>query len=312
MNDFKTKEEFAQALLAEFEARKGNDEHKLFTDFNPRIETDASGKLRLSICPDGRQGAGLSLRMDDYFKDYQQAENWEEYVNKCFDTLKEQLEHMPDFLEKGPEGLLDPDNIFMYCVNAEKNQEMLSKVPHRIKDDLAVVYRIMVVDDGEKFATVLVDHDIAKHLGMDEQDLYERGISQTCDILTPEIIPVGEILFHDPDLAPEMMVLTTHGHKYSSGLILFKDLLDEAADRIDADKLIVFPSSMDEYLVTGTAGTKEDQQFALTTHRNIISSDPADIFLSSNVYIYDKDSRELTMVGGEEPTIDLNRDPNQE
>lgn len=64
------------------------------------------------------------------------------------------------------------DRLFIKLINEEKNREMLQDIPHRMVQDLAIVYALHLKDALDFSGTVTVTNTLLQMWGIDEETLY--------------------------------------------------------------------------------------------------------------------------------------------
>ena len=96
--------------------------------------------------------------------------NFEEFSERLMDATKERLS------ERGQE-----------VVGYERNQELLSKVPHERMEDLAVVYRFELNGNSSERATILVSNDLMKKMGITHEQLREDALKNS-PVMRPAVI----------------------------------------------------------------------------------------------------------------------------
>ena len=142
-------EEFKEQLVED--VKKGLQER---TGKEYEIQTNSVEKMNenyeaLTVKP--KDGIiGVNINMDELFKAYEDGHDYGDIVDRAVTKTSSALENHPDF---NLEALQDYDHmketLSMEVVSAERNAELLDKVPHKEIEDMAVVYRF-VVDTGEE------------------------------------------------------------------------------------------------------------------------------------------------------------------
>ena len=159
--------------------------------------------------------------------------------------------------------------ICMQLVNAEKNRELLEKLPHRIVHDMAVIYYILLGRDAQRTAVVKITNDLAALWGVDEEELNRYARHNTKSLLHVTVTPLQRILFEtkedrdarrraasteelmmeivqDPDW--QMYIMTNKQNYYGAVNILYQDVLKIVAEKLNAN-LYILPSSVHEVLI---------------------------------------------------------------
>lgn len=195
-------------------------------------------------------------------------------------------------------------------VNAEINKDLLKTHPHRMFDDLAMVFSVVVsVDPAGDMATSMVtnemmeswdvNEDILEVNATDNTDAVVRSISDVLREMTgiPDDFDIGM-----PDLP--IAVITNSCRVNAAAMVFDKDLefkIDEALQGCgDETGYYLLPSSVHEMLAVPKA--LEENIDALKALVMCVNADPGVIsksdYLSDNVYEMSSDGR-----------LELARDP---
>lgn len=103
------------------------------------------------------------------------------------------------------------------------------------------------------------------------------------------------------DVTPEtndevmMFVFSNESRTFGATAILYKDVLDDFACKVNSS-FFIFPSSIDELVVLLSDDKEEVEELAnevFTINMDCVDSDKR---LSNNVYYYDKDTKEVSIV----------------
>ena len=86
------------------------------------------------------------------------------------------------------------DNIIFVLVNTKQNEELLKTIPNRSFQDLSVIYRWVVNNDGDEMASSIVNDALAENLGMTEEDLFEAAVVNTKRLFPPVVRSMNEVI----------------------------------------------------------------------------------------------------------------------
>lgn len=216
------------------------------------------------------------------------------------------------------------EKICYKLVNAEKNAARLKEIPHRMWQDLAVIYYVPVsIESVCSFSSIMIDNRMLEWWGVDEGALYTHAHRNTPKLFKAKITPVLEMMknmlqeIETPELkviagmleaeldaeipegTPQLYVATNDCETNGAAVLLYDGLLEGFARRMGSD-FYVFPSSVHEALflpIPPDAGDK-DRNHMLETVRGVNASGkvaPEDI-LSDNVYYYDSKDNSLRLI----------------
>ena len=185
--------------------------------------------------------------------------------------------------------LLDPEKIFPVVINAEKNADYLKNIPHREILDLAVYYKI---DVESLHGTITINDGVAAHLGLSEENLYERAMKNMEGKYAPKVIGMCEMLGL-PDMGDEMFKVITNEEKTNgANAILMPSVFEQLAEKVEGD-LYVIPSSIHEVLVLSNdyGDPRELSKIILQVNQSEAVS-PQE-WLSDNLYKYNSKDKVL-------------------
>ena len=154
------------------------------------------------------------------------------------------------------------ENLVMCVCSIEANEELLSKVPHKTKEDLALYCRIMLdVPDGD--ASTTVTYSILEHWGISEAELFDdaQGRNNTLSMCTmasvlkeegypDELLQLMGYDTNDVDnVEKEYMFIVTNKCKLYGANALFNNALLKACAENLKDNIIIIPSSIHEVIL---------------------------------------------------------------
>ena len=165
------------------------------------------------------------------------------------------------------------DHVYVSLVNYELNRNYISERPYRRFMDLAVIYYInisecdLIQDLGGRMI-LCITNDLLKGYKVSEEELYKIAVKNTArnghytlENIRDEVIKIrtdllicegldedeareeAEDEFEDPGC--EMLILSNKDGIKGAATMLCKDVLSEAAQRLEGD-FYILPSSVDE------------------------------------------------------------------
>ena len=199
------------------------------------------------------------------------------------------------------------DNIRMELIHADKNQELLAQVPHRMVADLALIYRYAVKDAQGDTMTAILNNESIERLGVrGEEELFRVAMEQRREN-APHIIKgiqqviseLGESLQiesnheHDnPERNKIWSVLTTKDGLYGASCILYPEVVEELA-AIKGGNFILLPCSIHEWIVLPDYGIYDElEEMVRCINQNEVGEEE---ILSDHVYYYDVQKQELSI-----------------
>ncbi len=200
-------------------------------------------------------------------------------------------------------------------VNAERNKELLSDVPHMLLfGDIAVIFYILLSTNGVNgSATVTIHNGLFNEWDITTDELYALGMANTQRLLRGEVKSMANTLldmlgdrldeadaneFYDmavseADLLP-MYVCTNASKTNGAGTILYEGLLEDFSARTDSD-FYILPSSIHEVILVPVSDDMSPEHLRSIVH-DVNSSEVApDEYLSDHVYRYNRETNAITL-----------------
>lgn len=223
---------------------------------------------------------GFTLPVQVFFEDAVSFADFVAYVKNCIRSMP-QL----DF-----EKLFSIGNLEAQLINTAKNAELLETIPHKEFLDLSIVLRF---SDSE-FSVIITDA-ICKEYDFSFEKLLEKALSK----IKISIMPLQQFLeeryrksfpFRD-----EMLLRIASTGAYGA-IALVSDELKVYAKEYDTD-LVLIPSSTQEILAIKVTKEVIDLDGVKATLKETNSLFVAnEIYLSDNVYYYDRSSDEMQII----------------
>ena len=202
---------------------------------------------------------------------------------------REVMKRLDLTLKEVPEVVIDDLNDFksraiLTLINTEKNQNMLSYVPHREYYEFSIVYIIIVHEDEEATTSGIVTNEMLEKAGYTEEELYKFAYENT-----RKDVNISKMF--------GMYVLTTKRGMYGAASILFPEMIKEIADHCGCD-LYLIPSSTCEWMavpvrtISGSGGAAEVNE--MIREANSVAVEEEEI-LGERCYYYDYKTGEIRL-----------------
>ena len=247
-----------------------------------------------------------TVYLDELFELYKKDVSLEEICKRIIE-IYEESKGMNNF---DVESIMDferaKNRICYRLVNAERNQNLLMDVPHKMFLDLALIPFLLVSkgDDGVQ-STTLTNH-ILENWNIDEDELFKLALENTQRLFRSEVTSIhrmlGELykermkaegvydLFNMMDEVEEtvpMYVCTNEVRINGAGALFYDGLLEEFANEIGAD-FYILPSSIHETLFVPVNDDMDVDDFKeMVRCVNATEVAPQEL-LSDNVYYYNR------------------------
>ena len=190
-------------------------------------------------------------------------------------------------------------HIVMKLVNFERNHELLQTVPHIPYLDLAIIFVCCIMEFKHDFATILIQNQHLDFWGINTETLYDIAKTNT-----PVIQPY--LFEHMTDTLPELSkqnhphfpklplyILTNQQKINGATSILYEGLLEELADKLESD-LIILPSSIHEVIVLpANEDTRNTTDYNYMINEVNTTQLSVDEILSDHAYYYSREKKEV-------------------
>lgn len=242
------------------------------------------------------------IYLEPYYQAYTDGARMDDILQKIADMYMKSMEQVSEFPIESFQYDSVKNSIFVVVQNAGMNQELLEKVPHELREDLALLYRVnMELPTGEK-GSVLIHNNHLEMWGIDEKTLKEVAWDNMHNYFPPEFASMSNVLrslgYNEiPEGAEliEMYVLTNKNKHYGAAYMFDKEVMSRIAEEMGGD-IVVLPSSIHEsILLKKGKDTDFDTLREMVKEVNRTQLLPTEI-LSDEVYQYSRDTQTLSRV----------------
>ena len=188
------------------------------------------------------------------------------------------------------------NRLVMELLPREHNEEFLASVPHKIVEDLAIVYRIGGEGYDDDAHDGYVTNKMIQEYGISALTLNEDALKYAPRSHPAILRPVVEMLppvlgvdasYFFPGMIP-IWVATTDNNYKGAAVIFYPDFMKAAAEQLQSS-YFVLPSSRHEMLIVPDNGERDYEEYSHMV-RSINEMEVApDDRLSDSVYYYDRD-----------------------
>ncbi len=252
--------------------------------------------------------------IDGLYDEYIQGKDMEDIFKEIAEEIERGYREAPAY-----NGLNIKDyrnNVYMCLVNKRNNREMLSNIPHRTVNDLAVIYRINLPEINGNKASAVVTYDLMETLGYENTEQLEKQAAIYMKENNPPVVKtMREMLYEiEPELAemlPEdeemqMYVITNSSKTNGAVSVLDKETMDRVAGLIGPE-IIILPSSIHEVIAVSGNDIKARDAAAMVKSINDTQVEPEER-LSDNIYRYTKEKGLEQVKEREDRDKDIDRD----
>lgn len=254
----------------------------------------------LTVTPEG-ESIGVNIPIDRFYNAYDEGMDFEDTIDKAVDLINQGINERPDFdIDSLSDYSQMKEKLAMEVVSAESNKEMLESVPHKMLEDMAIVYRFVLNSDEDGRSSVLVTNKMLENYGITAEQLHADALEIAPQIKPVEIKGMSEVLAElmgveqaemmgVGPVAPEdeqMYVATVPDKVHGAGVLAYEEFMDKAAERAGGD-FYILPSSIHEILIVPDNGEMDLKALEdMVKEVNATQVAPQDK-LTDSVYHYD-------------------------
>lgn len=246
------------------------------------------------------------------------------YLDQHYRNLQQGLTNIQDICKNVAEGItqnqrsfdvndiLDPekikDRVTFSVIGAKNNISMLQDMPHRIKDDMAMVYRIIVNQENQEVGSVKISDQLAESLNLNEKDLYNMAMENTPKLFPAQFQSMFDVLkkmmpemaeMMEPNIFEDSMYVLSNEQNIDGASALFYPGVQEEIYKHMGKEYYVLPSSIHETMIVpknASMNATELKNMVMELNGTKVSPDEV---LTDSVYEYDARSKTLTIANDE-------------
>lgn len=254
-----------------------------------------------------------NIYLDGFFKEYEEGADLDLVMGRICKTVVENINGPEQFATIGRDFMnfdFVKDKIVMVAINAEKNKELLAGSPHQLREDLALIYKVMFSTGEEGMSTITIKNEHMKVWGVTTEDIHELAMKNTKELLPVTIQSMNEIMmemfskdgmpdeiaeamFEDLPVNQQMFVISNKARVNGAASIFYEEELAKLANEMGSD-LFILPSSVHECIAVSTSMGNPEELAELVQEVNgtQVSEDEQ---LSDHVYRFDAKARTLSL-----------------
>lgn len=295
-----TYEEFVTAVVANMKALLSKDLEG--TIIEPQRVEKLQGRSYYGVSfktKDSDIAAALDLQ--DVYETYLAGENLstiaaqlvEQFTSNAYPAPHVSAQDLTDYNRVLP-------HLYLQMIAQDGNEAMLSKIPHKNVEDMAMVYRIDIPVDPNTTGSALVTMGILKSWNISEEKLYADAMIHCPQNFPARIRGMSEVMAEMTglpiDVLPpdkeQMFVVTCKDGTMGAGCIGYPDFMLQAS-RIVNGSFFLLPSSIHEVLlVRDDRKTDYHDLEEMVKTVNLEEVAPEDR-LTNSVYHYDAKTRKF-------------------
>lgn len=254
-----------------------------------------------------------NIYLDSFFKKYEEGADLDIVMGDIGRVAMENIKAPDEFSTIGRDFQnfdFVKDKIIMVAINAERNRDLLAGAPHQMREDLALIYKVMLGDNRDGIATITIKNEHMAMWGVTTDDIHALAMENTKEILPVTIQSMNEVMremfskdgmpdeiaeamFADMPANQQMYVISNSAKVNGAASMFYEDALSGLADKVGTD-LFILPSSVHECIAVSTdMGTPESlAEMVQEVNGSEVSREEQ---LSDHVYRFDAKSKTISL-----------------
>lgn len=275
------------------------------------IAVKNNGKIKRGILvEDPSVNISPTIYLEDFYERFQKGESLEEITDTLMDFYEAvRYEKSWDTTRmESYEGI--KDQIVFKLIYRNRNQELLSAVPHFDLLDLSIVFYVLLEVKQEGTATMLIRKEHLKKWGIGDKELFSTACANSVHLLPAQLYTMKEIVgeVFEPDKKtgeshnllkyPEqkkrdvMFVLTNTIRSFGAACMMYPGILETIGKMLGEDYYIL-PSSIHEVIIVPKSqGFTQKEMTKMVQEVNTTQVEDEEQ-LSDHAYYYDRKKKQL-------------------
>lgn len=261
--------------------------------FAHQVDKLQGGYYGITIQPEG-SSIGISANLKEDYQEMLQGQNFEKIVNQIARDVAENINNHPQIDTKNIANYEKmKDSLMVQLVPTTGNEEMLSNIPHITKEDMAIVYRMVIDSNAQETASALINNQMLDTYGITAKKLHKDAMLNSFKFpakFQPMREMIAEMTNTNPEEIPEgnqnLFVLTNDKRMYGASTLFYPDMMEILAEKMKGDYYII-PSSVHEVLIIKDDGTISAKTLDTMIQQVNDSQVPPEDRLSYSSYHYD-------------------------
>lgn len=240
-----------------------------------------------------------SINLDQFYALYENGATYEDALQKLTDFAVISLSQTPAI---NVDALKDygqmKQHLTIQMVGAGSNADKLSTIPHRIMEDMAMVYRFSFGEISGGLASTVVTNQMLENYGITEEQLHQDALDAVQKNDPLSIRNMDEIMYEmtdgfmgsQDDPQSPIWVATNASRFNGAAVISYPDFMDMASEQLKGN-FYILPSSIHEVLMIPDSFGARAQDLKTMVSAVNESEVRAEEKLTDNVYHYDSVAR---------------------
>ncbi|MDD3138339.1 MAG: DUF5688 family protein [Lachnospiraceae bacterium] len=258
----------------------------------------------MTVTPGG-SNIGVSLNTEAFFNEYKHGMDYEDVLSHVTDIASKAMEQMPVVdVSQLTDYEQMKDKLSVEVISKEANKDLLTNIPHKDMEDMAVIYRFIMDDGPEGMQSITVTNNLMENMGITPEQLHADAIANAPEMRPPVIKGMTEVMKEimgeemfamfgeslQSDGNEMMYVATTPDRINGAGIIAYPEFMEQASEKLEGD-FYLLPSSRHEVILVKDDGGMNFEQLQAMVHEVNATEVSATDKLTDNVYHYDSEAK---------------------
>jgi len=309
MLSFTEFQEYAQMNLADA-LPPGYEDAKI--SINKVVKNNGMVLTALTVLPDG-QNVAPNIYLDGFYMEYKGGTDLSTIMDEMADICMAHINPVPEFENLATDFRnfdYVKERVIMVAIGRERNAELLSDVPHQNREDLALIYKVLVNSDEEGIGSITIHNNHLDYWGVSADELHALAEENTQRLLPATVQSMDEVMreiFSKDGMDEEMMdalfaerpadelmyVISNTSKVNGAAAMFYEDVLSNLSEKLGTD-LFILPSSIHECIaVSSRTFTAEGlAEMVVEVNENQVAPEER---LSDHVYRYDAKEKTISL-----------------
>ena len=254
------------------------------------------------------EAASPTLYVEQYYDEYLKGIPFGDLCEMMINVLGKHSEYYPDVRNFNEFDEVKKGVVYK-LIHREMNEELLKEIPHKIWNDLAIVYLYILPDEIYSQASILIRNEHLNMWNIDEDTLYRTACLNTPNLMPAMTMTMESVLEEmlaqeeeldsarlcDTSFGRNMYVLTNRNRSFGATAMLYSDEIARISRRYECG-LYIMPSSVHEVILMPS--TECDDETCLRQLIMDVNETEVDLQdkLSDSLYYYDPVREEIRIV----------------
>ena len=242
-------------------------------------------------------GASPAINLDRFYEEYQNGAMLTDCLHRMSRTIRDsQREFNVDWIQNYEQV---KKHLFIRVSNAEKNEDLLEKVPHELRDDLVITCHIEIGNEYGSLMSAILNNQMLDMYGISKEQLFQDSIENSVKIMPPTVRLLGDVIGEytadtNEGIMPAYVISNKIGLNGASAMF-YPNVLEELSRKMGCD-LLIAPSSIHEVIALPARDDTNIEQLENTVRFiNQTQVDEVDQ-LGDHLYKYDAKTHSLESV----------------